>query len=146
MGAAVPRAAAHPGGPGSAPRNSPTSIPALAELLGKIADGIAVEGMEALAPVLVDRMELLLDHVPLGGVVLVCDPERVRTRAVELVAHQPGVPGGVLGGAAVGGEAPVDLGGAAFQPIARIREAAADLGVPWWTLAPFGVTSTRSRR
>ena len=41
--------------------------------------------------------------------------------------------------AAAGGEAPVDLGGAAFQPISKIREAAADLGVPWWTLAPFGL-------
>ena len=44
------------------------SHPSLAELLGKIADGIAVEGMEAFASVLADRMELLLDHVPLGGV------------------------------------------------------------------------------
>ena len=50
------------------------SHPSLAELLGKIADGIAVEGMEAFASVLADRMELLLDHVPLGGVVLACDP------------------------------------------------------------------------
>src|SRR4029077_1898719 len=56
------------------------SHPSLAELLGKIADGIAVEGMEAFASVLADRMELLLDHVPLGGVVLACDPERIRTR------------------------------------------------------------------
>jgi len=40
----------------------------------------------------------------------------------------------------VGGEAPVDLGAAAFQPIARIRAAAAALGLPWWTIAPFGVT------
>ena len=40
----------------------------------------------------------------------------------------------------VGGEVPVDLGPAAFQPIARIHAAAAALGVPWWTIAPFGVT------
>jgi transcription-repair coupling factor (superfamily II helicase) len=115
------------------------SHPSLAELLGKIADGIAVEGMEAFASVLADRMELLLDHVPLGGVVLACDPERIRTRAMELVATSQEFLEASWVSAAAGGEAPVDLGGAAFQPISKIREAAADLGVPWWTLAPFGL-------
>src|ERR1039457_6365046 len=59
--------------------------PALADILGKLAEGIAVEGMEAFAPVLAERMELLLDYVPPGGIVLACDPERVRSRAGELV-------------------------------------------------------------
>ncbi len=113
--------------------------PSVAEHLGKIADGIAVEGMEAFASVLADRMELLLDHVPLGGILLACDPERIRTRAKELVATSQEFLEASWVSAAAGGEAPVDLGGSAFQPIARIREAAADLGVPWWTLAPFGL-------
>jgi transcription-repair coupling factor (superfamily II helicase) len=113
--------------------------PSLTEMLGKIADGIAVEGMEAFASVLADRMELLLDHLPLGGVVLACDPERIRTRAKELVATSQEFLEASWVSAAAGGEAPVDLGGAAFQPISKIREAAADLGIPWWTLAPFGV-------
>jgi transcription-repair coupling factor (superfamily II helicase) len=112
--------------------------PSLSEILGKIADGIAVEGMEAFASVLSDRMELLLDHVPLGGVVLACDPERIRTRAIELVATSQEFLEASWVSAAAGGEAPVDLGGSAFQPIAKIREAAMDLGIPWWTLAPFG--------
>lgn len=60
--------------------------PQLRELLDKIAQGIAVEGMESLAPVLVDDMELLLDVLPAGSMTVVCDPERVRTRAADLVA------------------------------------------------------------
>lgn len=60
--------------------------PQLRELLDKIAQGIAVEGMESLAPVLVDDMELLLDVLPAGSLAVVCDPERVRTRAADLVA------------------------------------------------------------
>src|SRR5580692_12482042 len=60
--------------------------PALADILGKLAEGISVEGMEAFAPVLADRMELLIDYVPPGGLVLTCDPERVRARADELVS------------------------------------------------------------
>ena len=112
--------------------------PSVSEILGKIADGITVEGMEAFASVLADRMELLLDHVPLGGIVLACDPERIRTRAMERVTTSQEFLEASWVSAAAGGEAPVDLGGAAFQPISRIREAAADLGIPWWSLAPFG--------
>ncbi len=112
--------------------------PALAEILGKISDGITVEGMEAFAPVLADRMELLLDYVPLGGLVVSCDPERVRARAKELVTTSQEFLEASWVSAAAGGEAPIDLAGAAFQPIAKIRQSAADLGVPWWTLGPFG--------
>ena len=114
--------------------------PALADPLGKLAEGIAVEGMEAFAPVLADRMELLIDYVPAAGIVLACDPERVRARAEELVRTSQEFLEASWVNAAAGGEAPVDLGAAAFQPIARIRAAAAALGLPWWTVAPFGVT------
>jgi len=114
--------------------------PGVSEILGKMADGITVEGMEAFSAVLADRMELLLDHVPLGGVLLACDPERIRTRAIELVATSQEFLEASWASAASGGEAPVDLGGSAFQPIENIREAAAELGIAWWTLAPFGVT------
>src|SRR5579863_9523537 len=114
--------------------------PGVSEILGKIADGITVEGMEAFSAVLADRMDLLLDHLPIGGVVLACDPERIRTRAIELVATSQEFLEAPWASAASGGEAPVDLGGSAFQPIEKIREAAAELGIAWWTLAPFGVT------
>ncbi|HEY7274676.1 MAG TPA: transcription-repair coupling factor [Trebonia sp.] len=114
--------------------------PGVSEILGKIADGITVEGMEAFSSVLADRMDLLLDHLPLGAVVLACDPERIRTRAIELVATSQEFLEASWASAASGGEAPVDLGGSAFQPIEKIRETAAELGVAWWTLAPFGVT------
>ena len=114
--------------------------PGVSEILGKIADGITVEGMEAFSSVLADRMDLLLDYLPLGGVVLACDPERIRTRAIELVATSQEFLEASWASAASGGEAPVDLGGSAFQPIEKIRETAAELGIAWWTLAPFGVT------
>ncbi len=114
--------------------------PGVSEILGKIADGITVEGMEAFSSVLADRMDLLLDHLPLGAVVLACDPERIRTRAIELVATSQEFLEASWASAASGGEAPVDLGGSAFQPIERIRETAVELGIAWWTLAPFGVT------
>ncbi|MGH3199211.1 MAG: transcription-repair coupling factor, partial [Streptosporangiaceae bacterium] len=124
--------------------------PALSDILGQLAEGIAVEGMEAFAPVLADRMELLVDYVPAGGILLACDPERVRARAEELVRtsreflEASWANAAMRGAGEVGGEAPVDLGPAAFQPIARIRAAAAALGLPWWTIAPFGVTDAEA--
>jgi transcription-repair coupling factor (superfamily II helicase) len=118
--------------------------PGVSEILGKIADGITVEGMEAFSSVLADRMDLLLDHLPIGALVLACDPERIRTRAIELVSTSQEFLEASWASAAAGGAAPVDLGGSAFQPIEKIREAAAELGIAWWTLAPFGVTGEES--
>ena len=112
--------------------------PGLSEVLGKLADGIPVEGMEAFAPVLADRMDLLTDYVPAGGILLACDPERIRTRAEELVRTSREFLDASWVNAAAGGAAPVDLGAAAFQPIARVREAAQARRLPWWTIEPFG--------
>ena len=117
--------------------------PGLADVLGKVADGITVEGMEAFAPVLADRMELLLDHVPAGGCVVACDPERIRARATELVRTSQEFLEASWVNAAAGGEVPVDLGSdlgaAAFRPITDIRDSARAAELPWWTVSPFSV-------
>jgi len=111
--------------------------PGLAEILGRLADGIAVEGMEAFSPVLADRMELLTDYVPPGGLVVACDPERIRARAEDLVRTSQEFLEASWVNAAAGGQAPVDLGAAAFQPLADVRAAAQRLGTGWWTITPF---------
>jgi transcription-repair coupling factor (superfamily II helicase) len=111
--------------------------PGLSDVLGKIADGIAVEGMEAFAPVLADRMELLLDYVPDGGLVLACDPERIRARAAELVSTSQEFLEASWVNAAAGGEVPIDLGAAAFRSITEVREVAESARLPWWTVTPF---------
>src|SRR5438094_4549711 len=111
--------------------------PGLAEVLGKLADGISVEGMEALTPVLAPRMELLLNYVPASGAVLACDPERIRARAADLVRTSQEFLEASWVNAAAGGQAPIDLGASAFQSITQVRAAADSLGLPWWTIAPF---------
>jgi transcription-repair coupling factor (superfamily II helicase) len=111
--------------------------PGLADVLGKLADGITVEGMEAFAPVLAERMDLLLDYVPSGGCVLACDPERIRARAAELVSTSREFLEASWVNAAAGGEVPIDLGAAAFRPITEIRSVAESAGLPWWTVTPF---------
>ncbi|HEX9033866.1 MAG TPA: DEAD/DEAH box helicase, partial [Streptosporangiaceae bacterium] len=111
--------------------------PGLGDVLGKIADGITVEGMEAFAPLLADRMELLLDSLPAGAIVVACDPERIRTRAADLVRTSQEFLEASWVNAAAGAQVPIDLGGAAFQPITEIRAAASSLGHRWWTITPF---------
>ncbi|MFI9627141.1 transcription-repair coupling factor [Streptomyces sp. NPDC052042] len=113
------------------------SHPELGELLGKIAEGIAVEGMESLAPALVDDMELLLDVLPAGSMALVCDPERVRTRAADLVATSQEFLQASWAATAGGGEAPIDVGAASLRGIADIRDRARELGMMWWSVSPF---------
>ncbi len=111
--------------------------PELAEMLDRIADGTAVEGMEALTPVLADDLRLLLHEMPAGTHVVVCSPERVRTRAAELVRTSQEFLAASWSTAAVGGQAPVDLGAAAYRDLADVRDAAGELGLPWWTVTPF---------
>jgi len=111
--------------------------PELDEILGKVAEGIAVEGMEALAPVLVDEMVLLLDELPAGTHVVLSDPERVRTRAVDLVRTSQEFLDASWASAAGGGVAPIDLGAAALRDIGEVRTHALDKGIPWWTVGSF---------
>ncbi|WP_103960608.1 transcription-repair coupling factor [Nonomuraea solani] len=112
--------------------------PALAEVLDQLAEGLPVEGMEAFAPVLAGEMDLLIDHLPVRSAVFVCDPERIRGRAEELVRTSQEFLEASWINAAAGGEAPIDLGAAAFRTLEEIRGHADSLGQPWWTMAPFG--------
>ncbi|HYO35919.1 MAG TPA: transcription-repair coupling factor [Geodermatophilus sp.] len=117
--------------------------PGLAEVLGKLAEGIAVEGMESLTPALVEGdLQLLTDLVPAGTHVLVADPERVRSRAADLVrtaeeflaaswATAADSSGGPAGGA------PLDLGASTFRALEDVEAAARGRGLPWWTTGAF---------
>jgi transcription-repair coupling factor (superfamily II helicase) len=113
--------------------------PQLLELTDKISEGIAVEGMESLAPVLVDDMELLVDLMPSDTHVLVLDPERARRRAHDLVATSEEFLGASWAAAASGGSAPIDLGAASYRTLSDVREHALAQHKPWWTVSPFGI-------
>ncbi len=113
--------------------------PQLLELTDKIANGIAVEGMESLAPALVDEMELLVDLLPDDTHVLLLDPERARSRAHDLVATSEEFLGASWAAAASGGQAPIDLGAASYKGLGEVRERALDRGLGWWSVSPFGI-------
>ncbi len=113
-------------------------LPGAVEMLDKLAAGVAVEGMESLAPVLVDRMVPVLDLVPEDALLVVDEPERVRRRAHDLVATTEEFLAAAWTGAVAGGKAPIDLSAASFSTFADVREVAARRGLGWWTLSAFG--------
>ncbi len=116
-------------------------LPGARDLLEKLAHGIAVEGMESLGPALVEGMETILEVLPQGAAVAVCDPERVRTRAHDLVATSEEFLEAGWAAAAGDGQVPIDLrsvlGTASFQTMAELRAQARELGLPWLDLTPF---------
>jgi len=109
------------------------------DMLAKLAEGIPVDGMEALQPVLrPDELTLLIDHLPEGTPLLVCDPEKVRTRAADLIKTGREFLEASWSVAAIGGDAPIDLeqlGGSGFRELEEVREAAQAGDHPWWTLS-----------
>ncbi len=117
--------------------------PGLLEVLGKVAEGIAVEGMESLTPALIgdEAMQLLTDLLPAGTHVLVADPERVRSRSADLVRTAEEFLAASWATAAEAGEAPLDLGASSFRDLADVEAAARGRGLPWWTTGSFTVQS-----
>lgn len=111
----------------------------VSDMLAKIAEGIPVDGMEALLPVLRPSAQALLtDQLADGTPVLVCDPEKVRTRAADLIKTGREFLEASWSVAAIGGGAPVDieqLGGSGFAELDEVRAAAARGNHPWWTLS-----------
>ncbi len=60
--------------------------PAATEMLEKISEGIAFEGMESLIPLLIDETETLLSRMPANTQIVFIDEQRIRSRAADLLA------------------------------------------------------------
>src|SRR5699024_80532 len=110
------------------------TTPAAADMLERIAAGVAVEGMEPLAPVLADGMEPLVAVMPEETRVLVVEPEKVARRAEDLVRTSDEFLAAAWESASDGAQAPVDLSAANFRTLEQTREAAGILGHPWWAV------------
>ena len=114
----------------------PGSVP---DMLAKLAEGIPVDGMEALLPLLKPTEPATLpDHLPAGAPLLICDPEKVRTRAADLIKTGREFLEASWSTAAVGGDVPIDieaLGASGFLGFDDARDNARAGGHPWWTLS-----------
>ncbi|NLG55656.1 MAG: transcription-repair coupling factor [Rhodococcus sp.] len=127
---------------------------ALVEMLDKMVGGVPVEGMEALLPILrPGELQLLTDVLPESTHVLICDPEKVRTRAADLMRTGQEFLEASWTAASIGAAAPLDasalntdgatgvagtdLAASAYRSLRQVRESAEAAGRPWWTLSPL---------
>jgi transcription-repair coupling factor (superfamily II helicase) len=119
-------------------------FPSLSSMLAKIGEGIPVEGMESLAPALVDRLVPLTHYLPDGAAIAVVAPERVASRSVSLAETNREFLSAAWSAATVGAAAPIDLAAGDFMTLGALRDSvrfskpgqtAPDH--PWWTLSAF---------
>ncbi|WP_226337661.1 transcription-repair coupling factor [Arthrobacter sp. UM1] len=128
------------------------SMPAAESVLEKIAGGVAAEGMESLAPLLVDSMVPFVSQVPRDSLVVVLEPERVRTRAHDLESTNADFLAAAWASATSGSNAPLDLRQASesgaegvaerlaagdFRSLEETRSAALEAGCHWWQIGSF---------
>ncbi|WP_378147147.1 transcription-repair coupling factor [Cnuibacter sp. UC19_7] len=111
-------------------------FPSLAGMLEKIAEGIPVEGMESLAPALVDRLVPLTHYLPARSAIAVLSPERVATRSISLAETNREFLSAAWLAATAGAQAPIDLAAGEFLSLNQLRDAAG-VDRAWWTVSEF---------
>ncbi|MFC5370686.1 transcription-repair coupling factor [Arcanobacterium bovis] len=112
-------------------------FPGAVDMLDKIAQGIAVEGMESLTPILVEKMVPLVGEFPAGSRIVLVEPERIRTHAESLMATTEEFLAAAWSSAAAGGKVPVNVDSASFASLSQTRAAAVEFGLDWWSLGAF---------
>ena len=110
-------------------------FPSIAQMLAKISEGIPVEGMESLAPALVNKLVPLTHYLPESAAIAVLSPERVATRAVSLIETNREFLAAAWSAATAGAEAPIDLDAGDFLSLGALRMSAGTRA--WWTLSSF---------
>lgn len=114
-------------------------LPGVADMLGRIAEGIVVDGMESLSPLLVGEMTSLAEVLPAGSQIMLLEPERVRSRVEELVSTTAEFLEAAWSSAAAGGAVPVDVARASFLTLDAVHEEFSGRRLPVHTVAPFGL-------
>ena len=124
-----------------------STMPHAADMLEKISQHQAVEGMESLTPMLVEQMVPVFSELPEGSLAVVVEPEKVRTRAHDLAATNEEFLAAAWQATSDGASAPIDitaeerssLDAGAFASLAETREASLEHGSGWWTITSLGL-------
>lgn len=113
-------------------------IPAAADMLGRIASGVPAEGMESLIPALVDHLVPLTDVLPVSSRLVVIEPTRIARRAEDLQRTAGEFLSAAWVAATAGADAPIEASEGSFLSLDEVREGAAERGITWWGIGPFG--------
>lgn len=124
-------------------RELQVSMPNVLEILEPMSQGMAVEGMESLAP-LVAEMESFLEVLPEGSLTVIVEPEKVRTRVHDLLTTNEEFLEAAWAAAGEGLSAPVenqqDAGG--FATLGDTRSLALERDQGWWQFTAFDTDET----
>lgn len=119
-------------------RDLQASMPNVLEMLEPMSNGLAVEGMESLAP-LVTQMESFLEVLPQGSVTVMVEPEKVRNRVHDLLTTNEEFLEAAWAAAGEGLAAPVEsqqeAGG--FATLGDTRTLALERDQGWWQFTAF---------
>ncbi len=111
-------------------------FPNLTTMLAKIAEGMPVEGMESLAPALVDALIPFTDYLPADASVTLLSPEKSAARAASLVETNDEFLHAAWDAATEGAQAPIDLSAGGFVELSQFTDALA--GRQLCTISQFG--------
>jgi transcription-repair coupling factor (superfamily II helicase) len=112
--------------------------PAAAEMLEKISEGIAFEGMESLIPLLIDETETLLSRMPANTQILFIDEQRIRSRAADLLATNEEFLNASWSNAALGGIAPLHDGAGTYISWEELKDEIVSRSIMSAEFSPFG--------
>ncbi|MSY49055.1 MAG: transcription-repair coupling factor, partial [Actinobacteria bacterium] len=115
-----------------------SELPAAAELLEKISEGIVFEGMESLIPLLIDETETLLARMPANTQVIFIDQERIKSRAGDLLATNEEFLNASWSNAAHGAIAPIHDGSGTYMSWVELVSELERCGLASNSLSPFG--------
>lgn len=97
-------------------------FPNLTEMLEKIANGIPAEGMESLAPVLTSNLGSIVDYLAKAVPAVFLNPERVVSRAKNLLETNEEFLHAAWDAAISGAQAPIDLSAGSFYSFEKLLE------------------------
>ena len=114
------------------------SLPAAAELLEKISEGMSFEGMESLIPLLIDETETIISRMPANTQVIFIDEERIKSRAADLLATNEEFLNASWSNAAHGAVAPIHDGSGTYMSWEELSAEVSEHKVATGSLSPFG--------
>lgn len=109
--------------------------PGFEQMLTSIEQGITVEGMESLQPILLPNLQPITALMPPGGAVVIASPERVLSRAHHLAETDREFFEAAWQAAGSGGDAPASAKDGGLLSLDELR--AANVGRPWQTITTF---------
>lgn len=110
-----------------------SSLPGVADMLELISQGIPVQGMESLAPVLVGGLKTVTSLLPKDTTIVIDEPGKVARRAADLLATSQEFEQAAWQAAAGGGKIPIHAS-RALRSLNDFNQEAREKGLGWWEL------------